>query len=176
MADLSGATNGLVILASVTLAITQHFQNNLKARFSEAQTKIKDAFAANSEWITEQMRKQYDDLRAKKIGGVTPQMLALFIILFVLGILKSFDLFDGIWNGSQPQWQSFTRFGLFLATLVYTGVLAWIASCLGTLSRIVRDTERAGLEFVNLAEALGESHRGRLRGSPTYKSPAFNPR
>jgi len=124
--DFSGQTNGLIILASASLAITQYFHNHLANRFVDAQQKLKVAFEEKPHLITESMRQKYDSLRAKKIKTASPQVCFLFGILFLLGCIKFFELFDALNHGLKNEWQFANIVALAIATFIYTAVLGGV--------------------------------------------------
>jgi hypothetical protein len=143
--DLSGPTNGLIILTSVSLAITQFFYSNLKTRFADGQSSLKQMFDHDGSLVTESIRKRYDALRTKEFGSVSLQMGLLFVILCICGTLKTLDLL-GLWLYGQYSWHAICIPLLALTTFFATLLLIWIAIRLRNLFSIVRTVEQEALE------------------------------
>jgi hypothetical protein len=140
MLDLSGPTNGLIILASVALAITQFFYNDLKSRFAEGQTRVKEVFDSNPKAFTEVIKKRYDNVRATKIRTVRYEMSCWFFVLFVCGLIKVIDIVD-LCLHKQYSWQEFTIVALLALTVATWVLLGLTAFSLKRISRNVRSLE-----------------------------------
>jgi hypothetical protein len=164
--ELSGQTNGLIILASASLAITQYFHNHLSDRFAAAQDNMKEAFREHGELIPESMRQNYDSIRAKKIKTASLQICGLFIILVLLGITKVVELLDISLHAASQEWSHFVVWLLIIETAAYTLILVWIAVRLGLIRNTVLGTERESSEFVKQAEILAEANK---KGTPAAK-------
>jgi hypothetical protein len=138
--DLSGPTNGLIILSSVSLAIIQYFYTDLKSRFVEAQTRVKETRESKPHATDQDISKRYDTIRATKLWTVRNELSGLFIVLFGCSLVKIFDMEDLYRNG-QYHWQEYTFFALIALSVAFSILLAWTAGSLKLLGRRVRKVE-----------------------------------
>lgn len=154
--DLSGPTNGLIILSSVSLAIIQFFYSDLKARHAEAKSRAKEFSEPYPHLDNEALRKRYDNIRTAQINNVRNEMMCLFAILIACGLIKSFDLLD-LWKNGSYDWHSYVVFALMVLTFFFSILLAWTAIALAKIGAHVTLLENQAVNWCEQMEAVTET-------------------
>lgn len=145
--DLSGPVNGLIILSSVSLGITQFFYTDIKSRYlealsrtAEARTRSEKLLAKYPQVNNEGFRKRYDNIKSTKIRTVRHEMSCLFFVLFACGVLKIFDTGDLYFHNDYTLYH-YSIIALLLLTAACAILLGWTAISLKLIGIKVRELE-----------------------------------
>ena len=131
--ELSGPINGLIILASALLAITQYIHNSLKTRFAAHETKLRGIVSGDRVDIfknpqghksVEGIKQEFDQLRIKECEGPGYEMGFLFLVLWLCCVVKAFDAYLlAVASNASVQLVSIA---ILVLTIVLAVVIFWI--------------------------------------------------